>query len=58
MAKDQQLSTSQRKQTALDSTSPAKRLSTGEREVKNVESKMLDTTIADIFYENAWRSAR
>ena len=51
MAKEQQLSTSQRKQTVLDLTSPAKRLLTGE--IKNVESKMLDTTIANFFYENA-----
>ena len=51
MAKEQQLSTSQRKQTVLDLTSPAKRLLTGE--IKNVESKMLDTTFANFFYENA-----
>ena len=51
MAKEQQLSTSQRKQTVLDSTLPAKRLLTGE--IKNVESKMLDTTIANFFHENA-----
>ena len=51
MAKERQLSSSQAKQTGLDLTSPGKRTVTGE--MKIVESKMLDTTIANFFYENA-----
>ena len=51
MSKERLLSTSQKKQTVLDLTSPAKRLATGE--IKVVESKMLDFTIASFFYENA-----
>ena len=51
MSKARLLSTSQQKQTALDLTSPAERLATGE--IKVVESKMLDATLASFFYENA-----
>jgi hypothetical protein len=51
MAKEQQLSTLQRKQTALDLTSPAKRLLT--ELIENVVSKILDTSIANFFNENA-----
>ena len=51
MSKERQLSTSPKKQTVLDLTSPAKRLATGE--IKVVETNMLDTTIASFFYDNA-----
>ena len=51
MAEEQQLSSLQRKQIVLDLTSPAKRLLT--ESIKNVVSKMLDTTIANFFNENA-----
>ena len=51
MAKERQLSFSQAKQTVLDLTSPGKRTVTGE--MKIVESKMLDSSIANFFYENA-----
>ncbi len=51
MAKERQLSSSQAKQTFLDSlTSSGKRTVTGE--MKIVESKMLDSSIANFFYEN------
>lgn len=51
MSKESLLATSRKKQTVLDLTSPAKRLASGE--IKIVESKMLDATIASFFYENA-----
>ena len=53
MSKERLLSTSKKKkmQIVLDLISPAKRLATGE--IKIVESKMLDATIASFFYENA-----
>ena len=51
MSKERLLSTSQKKQTVLDLTSPATRLATGE--IKVVESKMLDAKIISFFSENA-----
>ena len=50
MAKERQLSSSQAKQTFLDLTSPGKRTVTDE--MKIVESEMLDSSIANFFYEN------
>jgi hypothetical protein len=51
LSKEAQLSSSKAKQTVLDLTSPAKRTVTGE--MKRLESKTLDSTIASFFYENA-----
>jgi hypothetical protein len=51
LAKEKLLSSSKAKQTILDLTSPAKRTSTGE--LKVIESKTLDSAIANVFYENA-----
>jgi hypothetical protein len=51
MTKERQLSSSQAKQSVLDLTSPGKRTVTGE--MKIVESKTLDSTIANFIYENA-----
>jgi hypothetical protein len=51
LSKEAQLSSSKAKQTVLDLTSPAKRTVTGE--MKSVESKTLDSTIASFLYENA-----
>ena len=53
-AKERELSISKTKQSVisfLDLTSPAKRTATGD--VKVVDSKQLDSTIANFFYENA-----
>ena len=50
LAKEKSLSSSKAKQTILDLTSPAKRTSTGE--LKVIESKTLDSAIANVFYEN------
>ncbi len=50
LVKEHQLSSSQAKQSVLDLTSPGKRSVTGE--MKIVESKMLDSTIANFIYEN------
>jgi len=51
MTMEEQLSSSKSRQTVLDLTSPGQRTVTGE--VKIVESKTLDSVIADVFYENA-----
>ena len=53
-AKEREMSISKAKQSVisfLDLTSPAKRTATGD--VKVVDSKQLDSTIANFFYENA-----
>ena len=50
MAKERMLSSSQAKQSVLDLTSPEKRTVTGQ--MKIVESKMLDSIIANFIYEN------
>ena len=49
--KEAQLSSSKSRQTVLDLTSLGKRTVTGE--MKTVESKTLDSAIANVFYENA-----
>ena len=51
MSKEAQLSSSKAKQSVLDLSSPGKRTVTGE--MKIVESKTLDSTIASFIYENA-----
>ena len=51
MAKEAKLSTSKTKQSVLDLTTPGKRSATGE--LKILESKILDSNIANFFYENA-----
>ena len=51
MTKEAQLSSSKSRQTVLDLTSLGKRTVTGE--MKTVESKTLDSAIANVFYENA-----
>ena len=51
MTKEAQLSSSKSRQTVLDLTSLGKRTVTGE--MKTVESKTLDSAIANYFYENA-----
>ena len=51
MAKERLHSSSQAKQFVLELTSPAKRTVSGE--MKIVESKTLDSTIANFIYENA-----
>ena len=50
-AKERKLSSSKTKQSVLDLTSTGKRTFTGD--IKIVESKTLDTVIANVFYENA-----
>jgi hypothetical protein len=51
MAKERLHSSSKAKQSVLELTSPAKRTVSGE--MKIVESKTLDSTIANFIYENA-----
>jgi hypothetical protein len=51
MAKERQLSSSQAKRTVLDLAFPGKRTVTGEKKI--IESKMLDSSMAKFFYENA-----
>ena len=51
MSKEAQLSSSKAKQSVLNLTSLGKRTATGE--MKIVESKTLDSTIASFIYENA-----
>ena len=50
-AKERKLTSSKTKQSVLDLTSPGKRTLT--RDIEIVESKTLDTVIANVFYENA-----